>query len=49
MKEKMIRFFKQETVLCAAFALALVSMLFVRPDIAANLGSMLTPIREAPG
>ena len=32
MKEKMIRFFKQETVLCAAFALAVVSMFFVRPD-----------------
>lgn len=32
MREKIIRFFKQETVLCAAFALAIVSMLFVRPD-----------------
>ena len=32
MKEKLIRFFKQETVLCAAFALAIVSMLFVHPD-----------------
>ena len=32
MKEKMIRFFKQETVLCAAFALAIVSMFFVPPD-----------------
>ncbi|MDE6589589.1 MAG: citrate transporter [Oscillospiraceae bacterium] len=28
----MIRFLKQETVLCAAFALAIVSMLFVHPD-----------------
>ena len=32
MREKLLRFFKRETVLCAAFALALVSMLFVRPD-----------------
>jgi Na+/H+ antiporter NhaD/arsenite permease-like protein len=32
MKEKIIRFFKQETVLCAAFALAIVSMFFVHPD-----------------
>ncbi len=32
MREKIIRFFKQETVLCAAFALAIVSMFFVRPD-----------------
>ncbi len=32
MREKIIRFFKQETVLCAAFALAIVSMLFVHPD-----------------
>ena len=32
MKERVIRFFKQETVLCAAFALAIVSMLFVHPD-----------------
>ncbi len=32
MKKKMIRFFKQETVLCAAFALAAVSVFFVRPD-----------------
>ena len=32
MKEKMICFFKQETVLCAAFALAIVSMFFVPPD-----------------
>ena len=32
MKEKMIRFCKQETVLCAACALAVVSMLFVHPD-----------------
>lgn len=32
MREKLIRIFKQETVLCAAFALAVVSMLFVPPD-----------------
>ena len=32
MKEKLIRFLKQETVLCAAFVLAIVSMLFVHPD-----------------
>lgn len=32
MKEKIICFFKQETVLCVAFALAIVSMLFVHPD-----------------
>lgn len=32
MREKIIRFFKQETVLCAAFALAIVSMFFVCPD-----------------
>lgn len=32
MKEKLIRFFKQETVLCAAFALAAVSMFLVPPD-----------------
>lgn len=32
MKEKLICFFKQETVLCAAFALAIVSMFFVPPD-----------------
>lgn len=32
MKEKITRFFKQETVLCAAFALAAVSVFFVRPD-----------------
>ena len=32
MKEKIICFLKQETVLCAAFALAIVSMLFVPPD-----------------
>ena len=32
MKEKIICFFKQETVLCAAFALAIVSMFFVHPD-----------------
>lgn len=32
MKEKLIRFFKQETVLCAAFALAILSMLFVHLD-----------------
>lgn len=33
MKEKTIRFFKQETVLCAAFVLAAGSMLFVHPDM----------------
>lgn len=32
MKEKMICFFKQETVLSSAFALAIVSMFFVPPD-----------------
>lgn len=32
MRERAIRFFKQETVLCAAFALAAVSMLFVHPN-----------------
>ena len=32
MKENIVHFFKQETVLCAAFALAAVSMLFVHPD-----------------
>ena len=32
MKEKIICLFKQETVLCVAFALAIVSMLFVHPD-----------------
>lgn len=32
MKEKTIRFIKQETVLCAVFALAIVSMAFVHPD-----------------
>ena len=32
MKEKLIHFFKQETVLCAAFVLAAVSMIFVHPD-----------------
>lgn len=32
MKEKMIRFLKEETVLCAAFALAIISMFFVHPD-----------------
>lgn len=32
MKEKLIRFFRQETVLCAAFALAVISMFFVHPD-----------------
>ena len=32
MKEKLIRFFKQETVLCVAFALAIASMFFVHPD-----------------
>ena len=33
MKEKLIHFFKQETVLCAALALAALSMLLVRPDM----------------
>lgn len=33
MKKKTIRFFKQETVLCAAFTLAAGSMLFVHPDM----------------
>lgn len=33
MKKKTIRFFKQETVLCAAVALAAGSMLFVHPDM----------------
>lgn len=32
MKKKIIHFVKQETVLCAALALATVSMFFVRPD-----------------
>lgn len=32
MKEKIFRFYKEETVLCAAFALAIVSMFFVHPD-----------------
>ena len=32
MKEKLIHFFKQETVLCAALALAVISMLLIRPD-----------------
>ena len=32
MKEKIIHFIKQETVLCAAFALAVISMLLVHPD-----------------
>lgn len=32
MKEKLCHFLKQETVLCAALALAALSMLFVRPD-----------------
>ena len=32
MKEKIIKFLKQETVLCAAFALAIVSMVFIHPD-----------------
>lgn len=32
MKEKFIRFFKQETVLCAAFALAIISMFLVPPS-----------------
>ena len=32
MEEKAIRFFKQETVLCAAFVLAVISMFFVHPD-----------------
>lgn len=33
MKEKLIHFFKQETVLCAALALAVLSMLLVPPDM----------------
>lgn len=33
MKEKFVRFFKQETVLCAALILAVVSMFFVHPDL----------------
>lgn len=33
MKEKIIRFFKRETVLCAAFLLAVVSMFLVHPDL----------------
>lgn len=32
MKEKVLRFCKQETVLCAALALAVLSMFFVHPD-----------------
>lgn len=32
MKEKAIQFIKRETVLCAALALAALSMIFVRPD-----------------
>ena len=32
MKEKIVRFFKQETVLCAALLPAAVPMLFVHPD-----------------
>lgn len=32
MKERIIRFFRQETVLCAALVLAVISMLFVHPD-----------------
>lgn len=32
MKEKLIHFFKQETVLCAALALAVTSMFLVHPD-----------------
>lgn len=32
MKKKLIHFFRQETVLCVAFVLAIVSALFVRPD-----------------
>ena len=32
MKEKLVLFFKQETVLCAALSLAAVSMFLVRPD-----------------
>ena len=32
MSRKIIHFVKQETVLCAAFALAVLSMFFVRPD-----------------
>jgi len=39
MREKVIRFFKQETVLCAALALALLSMFFVHPD--AEYGSYI--------
>ena len=33
MKKKIIHFFKQETVLCAAWVLAVVSMFFVHPDL----------------
>lgn len=33
MKEKILPFFKQETVLCAAFVLAVVSTFFVPPDV----------------
>ena len=33
MKEKLIHFFKEETVLCAALALAALSMLLVHPDV----------------
>ncbi len=33
MKKKLIGFFKRETVLCAAFILAAISMLFVHPDL----------------
>jgi len=32
MKERLLRFFKQETVLCVAFVLAVCSMFFVPPD-----------------
>lgn len=32
MKKKLVQFVKQETVLCAACLLAVISMLFVRPD-----------------
>lgn len=39
MKEKFIRFFKQETVLCIAFVLAAMSMIFVHPD--AEYGSYI--------
>lgn len=32
MKEKILRFFKEETMLSAAFAMAIVSMVSVNPD-----------------